>query len=221
MDSWNIIGDVAGRFEELSLLLDKMPQGEVVLLGDLIDRGPDSKLVVQDARMNGYTVLLGNHEHMMVDYVIYKNRHYPSDIWFMNGGWKTVQSYLPKETRENEIVKREQIERALWDDAQWMETLPVMFTAPGLLCTHAPLRNLQALEVCKPIDLVWARNRPKEAIPGIYQVHGHNARTGVEQYMDHKGNFYGANIDTSSGRILTGMHWPSKEIFQQEYFHDP
>ena len=68
--TYNIIGDIAGRFDELMLLLAKMPEADkVILVGDMVDRGPKSKEVIEWAMNNPNVIAIkGNHEDMMVDF---------------------------------------------------------------------------------------------------------------------------------------------------------
>jgi len=66
-----VIGDVHGCYAELDMLLEHLSpdsRDEVYLLGDLINRGPDSARVIQIARDVGATCLLGNHEHRLLSY---------------------------------------------------------------------------------------------------------------------------------------------------------
>ncbi|ALJ00842.1 metallophosphoesterase [Rufibacter tibetensis] len=65
------------------------------LLGDYIDRGPDSKGVIDfimELRRNGYQVitLWGNHEDMMLHAL--ESSGY-TDNWFFNGGKETLKSF--------------------------------------------------------------------------------------------------------------------------------
>lgn len=65
------IGDVHGCYAELDMLLEHLspdPRDEVYLLGDLVNRGPDSHRVIQIARDVGATCLLGNHEQRLLNY---------------------------------------------------------------------------------------------------------------------------------------------------------
>lgn len=61
-----IIGDVHGCLDELNELIEKVeyrPGGdELVFVGDLVDRGPDSAGVLRRARELGAVCVLGNHE---------------------------------------------------------------------------------------------------------------------------------------------------------------
>ena len=66
-----VIGDIHGFGETLRILVDKLNiQGGdfVVLLGDLIDRGPNSYDVVQFVKTsNNIVTVKGNHEKMMIN----------------------------------------------------------------------------------------------------------------------------------------------------------
>ncbi len=78
------IGDVHGMFDLLLKLIDKLPKNnELCFLGDLIDRGPESKEVVDYVRDNNHLCVMGNHEDMMLDAFT----HIESEnIWIYNGG---------------------------------------------------------------------------------------------------------------------------------------
>lgn len=62
-----IIGDIHGCIDEFNELVDILSydkeEDRLILLGDLIDRGPDSVAVVRKAREMGLECVMGNHEH--------------------------------------------------------------------------------------------------------------------------------------------------------------
>lgn len=64
-----LIGDVHGCIDELAALLRACAASrsdEVILVGDLVAKGPDSAAVVQLARESGFAAVLGNHdEHVL------------------------------------------------------------------------------------------------------------------------------------------------------------
>lgn len=65
------IGDIHGcdrEFEDLLAKLDLRGADRVILLGDLINRGPDSARVLALARRHAYLSLLGNHELRLLNY---------------------------------------------------------------------------------------------------------------------------------------------------------
>lgn len=66
-----VIGDIHGCSDELEDLLEKVSPGhndKVVLLGDLVNRGPHSHRVVEIARKNHFLSLMGNHELRLLQY---------------------------------------------------------------------------------------------------------------------------------------------------------
>src|SRR5215467_1778012 len=94
------IGDIHGCARELEVLLAGLPlaRGDtVVFVGDYIDRGPDSRAVLDQvlemrARPDVMTICLkGNHEDMCLDY-LGRGGHW-GDAWSMNGGGATLRSY--------------------------------------------------------------------------------------------------------------------------------
>lgn len=65
------IGDIHGCHEEFSALLERLqPTSEdrLILLGDLVNRGPDSRRVLDIAREIKAVCLLGNHELRLLEY---------------------------------------------------------------------------------------------------------------------------------------------------------
>lgn len=90
------IGDIHGCAATLEVLLDRLaptPDDHLLFVGDYIDRGPDSKDVIDqllDLREDvPCTFLRGNHEAMMIDYL----DSGAFNLWQMNGGVSTLQSY--------------------------------------------------------------------------------------------------------------------------------
>jgi len=65
------IGDIHGCHAEFAELLDRLsPEGDdqIVLLGDLVNRGPDTLKVLDLARSSGARALIGNHELRLLEY---------------------------------------------------------------------------------------------------------------------------------------------------------
>ncbi len=90
-----IIGDVHGCLRELERLLERLEPGtddEIIFLGDLINKGPDSAGVVRCVRKMGARSLLGNHEARIL-------RHVDSGGAYRlkKPDWKTFKSLGPDE----------------------------------------------------------------------------------------------------------------------------
>lgn len=91
------IGDIHGCLAALDRLLEEInpqPQDTVVTLGDYVDRGPDSKGVIdrliQLGERTHWMGILGNHEQMMLDVVRHGEPHH---AWLRYGGVETLDSY--------------------------------------------------------------------------------------------------------------------------------
>ncbi len=96
------VGDIHGQFSTLTKLLAKLPinlkEDELVFLGDLVDRGPNSRQVLEFVMQlqqdySKVTVLKGNHEEMMI-----KSCHEAEDFsyWMAMGGDATYLNYCTK-----------------------------------------------------------------------------------------------------------------------------
>ncbi len=95
-----VIGDIHGMIDPFNELLERIgltTSDTLILLGDYVDRGPHSRLVVErvlDLIKTGHHViaLKGNHEEMLLQAV---ERGSPEDrlLWLGNGGRQTLKSY--------------------------------------------------------------------------------------------------------------------------------
>ncbi len=90
------IGDIhgcPGTLEELLNRLDPTPADHLVFIGDYVDRGPDSRSVIERLlslrESVKCTFLRGNHEALMLEGL----DEGVTDLWFANGGQATLQSY--------------------------------------------------------------------------------------------------------------------------------
>ncbi len=104
------IGDIHGCGETFrKLLTEEIGIGKndrVICIGDYIDRGPDSKGVVDlilDLRKKGFRIdtLRGNHEQMLLDS---ENSMEDFSLWLMNGGEDTLKSFEVESIDELEPV---------------------------------------------------------------------------------------------------------------------
>lgn len=208
---YNIIGDIAGNIKTLKALLSKMPDGEVLSVGDMIDRGPSSNEVIEFIKNNGHAIL-GNHEDMMIDYAEGTNS-YRKGIWLYNGGDETLKSYGGNIDMSH---------------VAWLKSLENVFYINdefgSVVVTHAPINPVLGLEKanerCSDREggrdsLYWNRGKPRRHSIYDYQIFGHSSFKRVKEFKDIRGIFaYG--IDTSHVGKLSGIHWPSLEVFEQE-----
>src|ERR671936_981139 len=100
VDRFYVVGDIHGCARELETLLAGLPLGRgdtLAFIGDYIDRGSDSRAVVEmlldlRRREDIATIFLrGNHEDMCLGYVGRSGRW--GEAWRLNGGGATLRSY--------------------------------------------------------------------------------------------------------------------------------
>lgn len=93
-----VVGDIHGRLDRLESLLEELPfwPDQFILLGDYVDRGPDSRGVVErllKLREEAECIFLrGNHEDMVLDAYDQTGRYEPG-VWEANGGLQFLRSY--------------------------------------------------------------------------------------------------------------------------------
>jgi serine/threonine protein phosphatase 1 len=218
MQEMLIVGDIAGEYDALIRLVARVPETTFVLaVGDLVDRGPQSKEVVQWFMENQHRAdcLMGNHEHMMIDFLDDRGIYY-SGVWHGNGGVATMQSYDPK----NRLYVPSSHLNFLAGRAKY-KIIPGEGDIPQLFVSHAALNPTLTLnKVCDEMtmddihfddSIMWNRGAPKKR-EGVFQVMGHNSHWGVTKFED-----WAICIDGSRSKCLTGFKWPSREIIQEPY----
>lgn len=186
MTTYYAIADLHGRFDLLKLAVDKIGKVakspyKIITLGDYIDRGPQSKQIIDMLMgMSQYpdTICLkGNHEDMAVESIT----KLPNINWWVsNGGAKTVDSYasqvlnldswsikLPQGVIPDEHVK-------------WMASLPIYYETEKQLFVHAgvpqsemklPPKHAHHLQ-----DMMWMLYGKDDGRGwrGKHVVHGHH-----------------------------------------------
>jgi serine/threonine protein phosphatase 1 len=177
--------DLLDRIEAHARSLPEGPRTRLVLLGDLVDRGPDSAKVLHLAyeaqRQNpDLTVLLGNHETMLLDAL--SGRRGALGIWLRSGGEETLQSFGIEPPFQNRDVMAalHGAMPAAW--IEWLQQLPLSTRSGDYFFCHAGVRPGVALRRQAPKDLLWIRrdfvNDAGEH--GAVVVHGHSICRTVE-----------------------------------------
>jgi serine/threonine protein phosphatase 1 len=171
------IGDIHGRLDLLNALIAKIEayQGAartaacpiVVCLGDYVDRGPDSKGVINrliEWRETGIeTVFLkGNHEAMF-EAALLTGEHFGR--WLGNGGAMTLDSYgfgeqrwPPQNTSEFELELRLAVMREIpASHVEFLREALLSFSLGDYFFVHAGVRPDIPLEAQEEDDLLWIR----------------------------------------------------------------
>jgi serine/threonine protein phosphatase 1 len=212
-----IIGDIHGCLETLKALLAKFPnEKEIYTVGDLIDRGSFSKEVIQYCIDNNIKPVLGNHEHMFLDFLINNNQGYGGDrhenIFICNGGMETLRSYGVADLNDEINIPKEHIE--------FLKSLPFILEVGNYIISHAGIPKGQIVLDCLNRDmhgsntLLWNRN-DIEHIEGKFQVFGHTPSTHAK-VIHRDDNPIGISIDT--GCVYNKEHYGNLTAL---YIKDP
>src|SRR5438876_897645 len=101
-----VISDIHGCLKTFRYLLEDIihytKSDTLYLLGDYIDRGPDSKGVIDyilSLKERGYRIypLKGNHEQLLLD--AYEEAPFAEKAWLRNGGENTLKSFGVKNVK--------------------------------------------------------------------------------------------------------------------------
>lgn len=178
------IGDIHGEIGKLRDLLAQIEArrfgGEpqtIVFLGDYVDRGPDSKAVIETLMAgpsnpeDTWIYLKGNHEDLMIN-ACYQTNDVAAVNWMNNGGMETAASY------GEAGIGRAHVE--------WMNSLPFYHETENHIFVHAGFMPFIELENQQESVCIWIRNRFFDAPMGRgfegwkYIVHGHTPRGGPD-----------------------------------------
>ncbi|MEM6692796.1 MAG: metallophosphoesterase family protein [Planctomycetota bacterium] len=148
------IGDVHGCFSQMTDLLELIQptsDDQLVWLGDYVDRGPDSALVVQAlidrSNLHNDICLRGNHEIMM-ERALYSLPDRRS--WGLSGGGATWDSY---ETHYG-ITDLDDVPDSHWG---FIRSLKNCYATDAHIFVHASLDSSLPLEEQSDSDLFWGR----------------------------------------------------------------
>lgn len=212
-----VIGDIHGRRDLYRAMIDAIEEDDrgrgecdshVILLGDLVDRGPDSAGVVSDTRewqgKRSVRVLAGNHEEMLLDSFEKPEvlRHF-----LKHGGRETVMSYGLSKKQFNALTLEELFD-LLPDlipqsERDYIAGFEEMIVAGDYLFVHAGIDPTLPLDEQSRRDLLWIRDRflnHQGALDKVV-VHGH---TIFDRVMD-CGNRIGIDTGAFRSGVLTAL----------------
>ncbi|MCK0129139.1 metallophosphoesterase [Erythrobacter sp. F6033] len=212
-----VIGDIHGRLDLYAALIKAIEEDDnareqadthIILLGDLVDRGPDSAGVIKLTRKwqkkRNVRVLAGNHEEMFLQSFEKPDilRHF-----LKHGGRETILSYGISKKQFNAMTLEEMhamLPKIIpQSDRDYIEAFEEMIIAGDYAFVHAGVDPTQPLNAQKRSDLFWIRDRflnhegPLEKVV----VHGH---TIFDSVMD-CGNRIGVDTGAFRSGVLTAL----------------
>jgi serine/threonine protein phosphatase 1 len=241
------ISDIHGCINTLIRLLGKIRvQSQIVFGGDLIDRGPNSRAVVELAMKHGIPTVMGNHESLALAFY---NRDakcaemYAHGVWLDNGGDEAVRNWPIIDKRHldspTKRIERERDRhlggRAPEDVLDWMEGLP-----PYLYPSNQLDENGRRLMVSHTgyglnadheewFQTLWGRHRSgdgpfsrdpatgNERDDGLFRVFGHTPEKEVAITPSYAMIDTGAAYVKRGYGVLSAFVWPSKSVITQVY----
>ena len=199
------IGDVHGCYNELVDLISTLEEkgaynkktDKLVFLGDYIDRGDNSRMVIEYIRKlqknnNNVIALMGNHEDMLLNFM-----DGVDDSWLFNGHRETIKSYKG-------------VDDKFFDDVEWISNLPLYYEDEHCIYVHAGIDPYKPMDEQDAFTLLWVRE------PFIYDrkqyhkkvVFGHTPTVMInEGFMPIMTYAKNINIDTGCvyGGALTAL----------------
>lgn len=215
-----IIGDIHGCIKTLEALLEEFPdEKEIYTVGDLIDRGPGIKEVVQLCIDRDIKSVMGNHEHMFLDF-LGEQKYYPPNIFLENGGDVTLRSY-PSEKNGGDVTLEAYKSGVPESHLEYFKGMPYHIETDRCIITHAGVHPaFDRVEDAHPTEenmnahlptCIWNRQAVKKM--DKLQIFGHTPHSTnmfthtTEQSLDIANC---ANIDT-------GCYYTTK--FGKDYKH--
>ena len=211
------IGDIHGRrdlFEDLVALIEAddaargAAQTTIVLLGDLIDRGPDSAgvldAVIALKARRALRVIAGNHEEMLLAGF---ERREVLRAFITYGGRETLLSYgLDRETfNEATLGELQAMLPALVPKRHlaFIREMENQVRCGDYLFVHAGIRPGVGLELQRLSDLRWIRSEFLEdkRDHGVIVIHGHT----IADAVDERSNRIGIDTGAYASGVLTAI----------------
>ena len=212
------IGDIHGRLDLLQELQEMIIEDAVnfignkglVYLGDYIDRGSQSKQVLDlliDQPMSGFDAvhLLGNHEQTMLDFL---EQPEAAAAWLGFGGQVALLSYgvgvgRVQLTRQVALLRDELEEKMPQAHLQFLADCSTSHVEGSYCFVHAGIRPGVRLEEQVPEDLLWIREQFTRSMAnhGHIVVHGHSIR----EEVDWQPNRIGIDTGAYHSGMLTAL----------------
>lgn len=213
------IGDIHGRLDLLDELLAKIGTDDaarspakttLVILGDLPDRGPDTRGVVERlmglaAASSDIIFLMGNHEELMIR--TWEGDRQVAGTFNRVGGKATLLSYGVRsdvyDSWDLAELANQTVHYVPRDHIDFMRSFRDYYQSGDYLFVHAGIAPGIAIEDQDPIDLRWIRRSFLESTSdhGAMIIHGHT----ITDRVDERPNRIGIDTGAFGSGVLTAI----------------
>jgi serine/threonine protein phosphatase 1 len=205
------IGDPHGCYDLLKDLIEDQvqfnPENDfLVVLGDMIDRGPNSKGVVlylQDLRQmypSAIVLLKGNHEDMAYHFLnqaenpnLKQSLH--ATMWFANGGDKTLSNFVSLDEAKELLIP-------------FIGSLENYYETDTHLFAHGGIPHGKDLKTVTQEDLLWDRSLSYNGSKTL--IVGHTPQVKVTR----KGNVMCVDTEAYLTGMLSGFDVINNRVYQ-------
>jgi serine/threonine protein phosphatase 1 len=218
-----VIGDIHGCSKTLTALIRRLElsgNDELYFVGDLIDRGPGSKEVVDQIIYLSlkYKVICcrGNHEQLMLDS---ERSEEDFDRWLRNGGGYTLRSFGCRKYSELPASYR-----------SFFESMKLYHELPDFLIVHAGFNFSENDIFSDQYAMLWTRDHRCELSKTKNRtiIHGHSPVTREETFLQLSEGKGDINIDNGCVYFdrpgfgnLTAIRLEDLELISVPYFERP
>lgn len=213
------ISDIHGELELFDELLRKAEydaaEDRLILLGDYVDRGPNSKGVLErviELKKQGAIVLRGNHDQMMLDAA--NDEPGAKEIWLRNGALPTLQSY-------DSSIKDMTLPTAtvFWEHVGFIKETGYFHETDDAIFVHAGVQPGTPVGQTDPMILMWIRDEFYEAYSGQKTVVFGHTPVFLLRGTSNNDVYFGDNriIGIDGGAVYSGqlncLELPSRKVF--------
>lgn len=234
------IGDIHGRHDLLTELMGLITEDisrqdvglpvHLIFLGDYVDRGPDSRRVIEDliafSHYPGWTAhfLRGNHEDYLLGFL---REPAQGERWISQGGKNALESYgvgIDPDFPDLPAVRERLLAAMPSEHLEFLLGLELILVLGDYVFVHAGVRPGVALDDQSETDLIWIREpflSTTDLGVGKVVVHGHTPstevqireqRVGVDTGAWMSGRLSAVRLFEGQARVLTATGEPYARV---------
>lgn len=123
-----LCSDIHGDYDKYQKALEIVGDDELIIIGDVIDRGRDGlKILLDTMEKDNITLMMGNHEGMMLDFLYKRGLYGGAWLNWRNGGEETFRAY--RFAIENGEIDPDELE-------EYLASLPVSIDYGDVFLVH-------------------------------------------------------------------------------------